>query len=156
MQKKNYFILILIFIISNISVFSEELELNKRMPIITDSDLVINIADISENVLYYPIVIDGVSLEVLAVRVFDGTIRVAFNTCMICASSGKGYFVQVGSVLVCQNCGNRYRMSQVGRESGGCNPEPIFNENQIVTDDMIIISRDFLSDHLFMFENWRE
>ncbi|MDR2445448.1 MAG: DUF2318 domain-containing protein [Spirochaetaceae bacterium] len=67
----------------------------------------------------------GTRLEVLAVKAPDGTVRTAFNTCQVCYASGRGFYKQQGTVLVCQNCGNRFRMSQVGLRSGGCNPVPI-------------------------------
>ena len=95
------------------------------------------------------------AMEVLAVRAPDGTIRTAFNTCQVCYASGRGYFVQTGTLLVCQNCGNRYRMNQVERQAGGCNPVPIFPANKTVTSDTITISREYLRRIKVMFESWR-
>ena len=57
----------------------------------------------------------------------------AFNTCQVCYDSGRGYYVQEGDVLVCQNCGNRFSAEQVELIKGGCNPVPIDSENK--TDD---------------------
>jgi len=124
--------------------YTQGSELNKRKPVISDRDLVIQIADITENALFYPVDIDGVRLEVLAVRAPDDTIRTAFNTCQVCYNSGKGYFVQTGTVLVCQNCGRRFRMNQVERQAGGCNPVPIFPANKTVSGTTITISKEYL------------
>ena len=137
------------------STGSSNTALNQRKPVITDQDLVIQIADITENALFFPLDIDGLRMEVLAVKAPDGTIRTAFNTCQVCYASGRGNFVQTGSLLVCQNCGNRYRMSQVEQRAGGCNPAPIFAANKTQTAETITISVDFLRQARGMFESWR-
>lgn len=118
-------------------------------------DLVIPVGDITEEATFYPIEIDGTSLEVLAVKAPDGTIRTAFNTCEICYDSGRGYYEQDGDVLVCQNCGNRFKTSQIEVESNGCNPWPIFPENKTVNDETITISYDFLKESIAIFRNWK-
>ena len=129
--------------------------LNLRKPVIADRDLVIQVAEITENALFFPVDIDGVRMEVLAVKAPDGSIRTAFNTCQVCYTSGRGYFVQTDTLLVCQNCGNRYRMSQVERQAGGCNPVPIFPANKTVTTDTITISREYLRQTKAVFARWR-
>ncbi|MDR1108184.1 MAG: DUF2318 domain-containing protein, partial [Spirochaetaceae bacterium] len=83
---------------------------NVVKPVIADQDLVIPVAEITENAVFYPVDIEGTRLEVLAVKAPDGTIRTAFNTCQVCYASGRGFYKQQGSLLVCQNCGNRFRM----------------------------------------------
>jgi len=135
--------------------FAQNAALNQRKPVIADQDLVIQVADITENALFYPVDIDGMRIEVLAVKAPDGTIRTAFNTCQVCYSSGRGYFVQDGTVLICQNCGRRYRMGQVERQAGGCNPVPIFSANKTVTDLTITISREYLRQARGIFASWR-
>jgi uncharacterized membrane protein len=133
--------------------FAQNAPLNQRKPAITDQDLVIQIADITENALFFPADIDGMRIEALAVKAPDGTIRTAFNACRICYSSGRGYFVQEGTLLVCQNCGRRYRMSQVERQAGGCNPEPILPANKTETASTITIPREYLKKAKAMFES---
>lgn len=120
------------------------------------SDLVIPISGISETATFYQAEVDGIKLEVLAVKAPDGTIRTAFNTCQVCYGSPQAYFEQSGDVLVCQNCGNRFKMSHVEVESGGCNPWPIFAENKTVDDENITISYDFLKESSSIFENWKD
>ena len=126
--------------------------LNQRKPTITDTDLIIQIADITENALYYPVTIEDTTIEVIAVRAPDGSIKTTLNTCQACYRSGKGYFVQNDSVMVCQNCNMRYRMNQLERENGGCNPVPIFPENKTITENTITISKEFLKTYKRMFE----
>jgi uncharacterized membrane protein len=124
-------------------------------PSIADRDLVITISEITENALFFPVDIQGTRIEVLAVRAPDGTIRTAFNTCQVCYGSGRGFYKQQGTVLICQNCGNRFRMSQVGVRSGGCNPVPISNDNKTVTDTTITISKEYLTRAKEIFARWR-
>jgi uncharacterized membrane protein len=129
--------------------------LNGVKPAIADRDLVIQIAEITENAVFYPVDIEGTRLEVLAVKAPDGTIRTAFNTCQVCYGSGRGFYKQQGTVLVCQNCGNRFRMSQVGLRSGGCNPVPIIGGNKTETNTTITISQHFLKEAKAIFARWR-
>ncbi|MDR1586298.1 MAG: DUF2318 domain-containing protein [Treponema sp.] len=129
--------------------------LNVVKPAIADRDLVIPLAEVTENAVFYPVDIEGTRLEVIAVKAPDGTVRTAFNTCQVCYGSGRGFYKQQGTVLVCQNCGNRFRMSQVEVRSGGCNPVPIFKGNKTVDDENITISKEFLKEAKVIFSRWR-
>ncbi len=120
-----------------------------------NGDLIITKSDISAKATFYPVKIDGTKLEVIAVEAPDGTIRTAFNTCQVCYSSGRGYYVQQNDVLICQNCGNRFKTSEVEITRGGCNPVPIFDEDKTVTDDTIVISKEFLTESKEIFANWK-
>jgi len=154
-MKRVITILLVMTTISVNFVFAQNAALNRRKPAIADRDLVIQISDITENALFYPVDIDGMRIEILAARAPDGTIRTAFNVCRVCYNSGRGFFVQEGTVLVCQNCGRRYRMSQLERQAGGCNPEPIFPVNKTATDSSITISKEYLKQAKAMFESWK-
>jgi uncharacterized membrane protein len=117
--------------------------------------LQIPLSDISTTASFYPIVVNGTAMEVLAVKAPDGSIRTAFNTCEVCYDSGRGYYQQDGDALVCQNCGNRFKTSQVEVESNGCNPWPIFPQDKTVDEDSIDISYDFLLASTKVFANWK-
>lgn len=117
--------------------------------------LVIPISEITDEASFYPIIVDGENMEVLAVRASDGTIRTAFNTCQSCYTSGAGFYRFVDGELVCNNCSFHFSPDQVEVTSGGCNPWPIFDENKSVTDDQISISYDFLSASKEIFANWK-
>ncbi|MDF2566973.1 MAG: hypothetical protein K0R90_429 [Oscillospiraceae bacterium] len=121
-----------------------------------DSDLVINVNEISDKAKFYPVKMDGTNLEVIAVKAPDGSIRTAFNTCQVCYDSGKGYYVQEGDVLVCQNCGNRFKMSEVEITKGGCNPVPISSEDKIESTGTITISKDYLQQSKEIFAKWKK
>ncbi|GHT99831.1 hypothetical protein FACS1894142_7790 [Spirochaetia bacterium] len=137
------------------SIFAQSAQLNVVKPAIADRDLVIQISEVTGNAIFYPVDIEGTRLEILAVKAPDGTIRTAFNTCQVCYASGRGFYKQQGTVLVCQNCGNRFRMSQVEVRSGGCNPVPIFPQNKTVTANTITISKDYLKEAKSIFASWR-
>jgi uncharacterized membrane protein len=121
----------------------------------SSENLVIPISEVSKTATFYPVDVDGVAMEVIAVKAPDGTIRTAFNTCEVCYDSGRGYYEQEGDALVCQNCGNRFETSQVEIQSRGCNPWPIFAEDKTVTDETITITYDFLSASTKAFANWK-
>ncbi|MDR2770653.1 MAG: DUF2318 domain-containing protein [Clostridiales Family XIII bacterium] len=123
--------------------------------LVRDADLVIPLSEVSTTARFYPVEIAGTLLEVIAVEAPDGTVRTAFNTCQVCYDSGRGYYEQDGDVLVCQNCGNRFRMDQVEVQSGGCNPVPIFPQNKTVSDENITISDEFLTEAKVIFSNWK-
>jgi len=129
--------------------------LNVVKPVVKDRDLFIPAAEVGENAVFYPVEVAGTRLEVLAVRAPDGSIRTAFNTCQVCYGSGRGFYKQQGSVLVCQNCGNRFRMSQVEVRSGGCNPVPVFAKDKRVTKEGITIPLEFLKKAKVIFANWK-
>jgi uncharacterized membrane protein len=105
--------------------------------------------------VFYPVEVGGTRLEVLAVRAPDGSVRTAFNTCQVCYASGRGFYKQQGTVLVCQNCGNRFRMGQVGQRAGGCNPVPITADNRKTEKDGITVPLPFLVKAKGIFANWK-
>ena len=130
-------------------------DVNGAVTIASGESLVIPTAGITADASFFPVEVEGMAMEVVAVRDSAGNIRTAFNTCQVCYDSGRGYYVQSGDYLVCQNCGNRFAMDQVEIESGGCNPWPIFDENKTVTEDEISISYDFLVEAQGIFANWK-
>lgn len=119
-------------------------------------DLEIPIAELSEHIKIYSVTVDGLTMEVLAARDADGTVRTAFNTCQVCNGSRKAYFVEQGDRVVCQNCGNAFGREDVGVLSGGCNPYPIFAEDREDSEDTVKISYDFLSGAESLFARWKE
>ena len=117
--------------------------------------LVIPVEEVTETAAFYPLEVDGTSMEVLAIRDSAGTVRTAFNTCQSCFTSGRGYYEQQDGYLVCQNCGNRFTAEQVEVQAGGCNPWPIFAENKTVTEDSIEIAYDYLKEATVIFQKWK-
>lgn len=118
-------------------------------------DLLIPKSEISEKAQFYPYKAGNTKMEVLAVKAPDGTIRTAFNTCQVCYDSGKGYYKQEGDELVCQNCKNRFKTSDVEVVHGGCNPVPILKENKTDDGSNLIISQAFLTTNKDLFLKWK-
>lgn len=106
--------------------------------------LSIPIKDLSQTASFYKADLGDTEVEIVALKDSNGNLRTAFNACQVCYSSGRGYYVQDGDYLVCQNCGNSFTIDQVGVLSGGCNPWPILDDDRTVTDDEIQISYDVL------------
>ncbi|GHV92817.1 hypothetical protein AGMMS50268_33200 [Spirochaetia bacterium] len=154
-SKNKALVLTAALLIMGSALFGQTAGQNVVKPAIADRDLVIQVSEVTENAIFYPVDIEGTRLEVLAVKAPDGTVRTAFNTCQVCYGSGRGFYKQQGTVLVCQNCGNRFRMSQVEVRSGGCNPVPIFAANKTVTDTTITVSKDYLKEAKSIFARWR-
>jgi hypothetical protein len=118
-------------------------------------DLVIPKNGVTETATFYQYKVGKVLIEVLALRAPDGTIRTAFNTCQVCYSSGRGYYKQVGDVLVCQNCGNRFPASRVELIKGGCNPVPITKDLKTEDGSTITISKALFEEAVPLFLKWK-
>jgi uncharacterized membrane protein len=120
-----------------------------------NGDLFIPAEEVSETAKFYPVNVEGTDMEVFAVKAPDGTIRTAFNTCQVCYGSGRGYYKQQGSFLVCQNCGNRFRTSDIEVVHGGCNPVPITDQYKTVDETGVTIPRDLLIRAKPIFARWK-
>lgn len=125
-------------------------------PVTNGGNLTITKANITEKATFFPYQAGNTKMEVVAVKAPDGTIRTAFNTCQVCFDSGKGYYVQEGDELVCQNCGNRFKISDVEIVKGGCNPVPIFKENKQEDATNIVLAADFMSQNTSLFAKWKK
>ncbi|MDR1043061.1 MAG: DUF2318 domain-containing protein [Clostridiales Family XIII bacterium] len=117
--------------------------------------LTFNASDVTEQASFIPLTVDGTYMEIIAVRAPDDTVRTAFNTCQVCWDSGRGYYIQEADEFVCQNCGNRFNVSDVEIVRGGCNPVPIEAEYKTVDGDSIAIGYDLLKEAVPLFENWK-
>lgn len=118
-------------------------------------DIVISKSQITEKAAFYQYKSGSTAMEIFAVKASDGTIRTALNTCQVCYDSGRGYYVQEGSEMVCQNCGNRFRISQIEKEKNGCNPVPILEDSKTDDGQTITISADFLNQNAVYFSDWK-
>lgn len=113
-------------------------------------------SEITSTAKFIPYNANGTYMEVVAVKAPDGTIRTALNTCQVCYNSGRGYYKQEGDVLVCQNCFNRFQISQIEKQKNGCNPVPILEENKTDNGDTITISQDFMQQSKDLFSRWKK
>ncbi len=100
-----------------------------------DGAITVNVADLTEAPTFVNYDANGTTVQLIAGIASDGSARIALNTCQVCNPSPKAYFAQNGSKLVCQNCGNKFTMDDVGDAASGCNPTQIeFTEsNGVIT-----------------------
>ena len=124
--------------------------------VLPNGDMQIQKSEVTATVKFYPYTVDGVLIEVLALRAPDGTVRTAFNTCQVCYASGRGYYVQQGDVLVCQNCRNRFKASQVELIKGGCNPVPITADLKTENANTITIAKSLFTEAKPLFLKWKK
>ncbi|MDR1535454.1 MAG: DUF2318 domain-containing protein [Planctomycetota bacterium] len=108
---------------------------------VVDGDLVIPKKDLSKVARFYPVVIEGYRMEIIAVTAPDRTNRVVFNACQACGPVG---YSQRGDSVVCKACGNAFKLSVLERERGGCNPIPVGEKNRRDDGANIVIGREFL------------
>jgi len=73
---------------------------------------------------FYTVALAGKSISFFVVKDGAGTYRAAADACDVCFAQKRG-FHQEGSEIVCNNCGNRYPLSLIATQKGGCNPGPI-------------------------------
>lgn len=115
--------------------------------------LVIPLADLSTQPLFIDWNQDGTAMQLIALIDDAGAPQLAFNTCQVCAGSPYAYFEYQNGVLVCQNCGNRFALSSVGKVSGGCNPKPVAGyEND---GAQLIVPEEVLAQAAPSFKNWK-
>ena len=120
------------------------------------SDLTVRIEEIGTEASFFDYDADGITVQVLAVRASDDTVRLALNTCQVCNGSPYAYFVQDGNDFICQNCHNRFSSTDVGVVSGGCNPVPITAEVYQEEDGALVVPASFLEENAARFENWKK
>jgi len=121
-----------------------------------DFGIVITKKSITSKATFIPYKVNGLEMEIIAVKASDGTIRTALNTCQVCYRSGRGYYKQVGDEFVCQNCGNRFKVDQVEKIRGGCNPVPILEGDKTDRGDTIGISKAYLESVAPYFAYWKK
>jgi uncharacterized membrane protein len=96
---------------------------------------------------FFTLMVGGRPVEFFVVKDESGTVRAALNACEVCFPAKLGYH-QEGNEVVCNNCGRRFPISQVGVVHGGCNPAPLI---PVVEGDSIVIQESELADGLKLF-----
>ena len=123
--------------------------------VLEDGNLKFAVADLSEQVTLYPYQAGETYMEVMAVKDSSSTVKTALNTCQVCYNSGRGYYEQEGSTVVCQNCGNVFNIDDIEVIKGGCNPIPIMPDVKTEDGEFITISGEFLTANAAYFEDWK-
>lgn len=115
--------------------------------------LSIPLADLSSTPQFFDWNSGGTAMQVIARLDSDGTPRLAYNTCQVCAGSPYAYFELKNGWLICQNCGNAFSPDSVGKVSGGCNPKPVAEYD--TGADSVTLSSETLAAAAPLFKNWK-
>ncbi len=91
---------------------------------------------------------DGVEVRFMVVEDQDGEVRTAFDACDFCG--GRLGYEQVGQEVECRNCGQRFRIDQLGEANlaGGCWPSFLSHE---IEDDEVLIPLDEIHENAYRF-----
>lgn len=108
--------------------------------------------DITEQARFYNYAVDGVTVQLVALRDEDGDAHIAFNTCQNCSPSPKAFYSQNGDVLQCNNCGFTFEPDEVGITHGGCNPWPI--EGVKISNSEIVVPVSSIEGMKKPFSTW--
>lgn len=118
------------------------------------NDVIIKKEEITSQATYYNYIVDGVVIQLFAVKASDGTVRILFNTCGACNPSKMSYFIQVGEYFECQNCKNKYHIDEIGlKNTFGCSPIAVLSNDQEIDGDKIMIKSSFIETYKSKFEN---
>jgi len=80
-------------------------------------------------------------INFFVIKSVDGEMRAAFDACDVCYREKKGYR-QEGTMMVCNNCGMKFRSDMINLVKGGCNPAPLnrrIDGSQLVINDSDIV-----------------
>lgn len=100
------------------------------------------VADFADgNARFYEYKSPGITIRYFILKSSDGVIRAAFDACDVCWREGKGYY-QLGDLMICRNCGQKFPSVKVNEVKGGCNPSPL--KRSIQGDKVIIQVADIL------------
>ncbi len=105
-------------------------------------------SEVTTTAKFYTFISDGVTVKYFAVRDGNGNVVVATNACDVCYSQKKGY-VQQGTNMKCNNCGNQYAIANIeGASGGGCWPSHLANA---VVNNYLEIQKSALDGKRYMF-----
>lgn len=117
------------------------------------SGMSIPLSELTQEPKFYDWNENGTDMQLIALIDASGEVQLVYNTCQVCAGSPYAYFELKNERLICQNCGNAFPYSAVGKMSGGCNPMPV--SDYAVSADTIDIQSDELAKNAKAFANWK-
>jgi uncharacterized membrane protein len=90
---------------------------------------------------------DGTMVDFFVLKIADGILRAAIDSCDVCFRSGLGYY-QEGDNMVCKNCGQKFASNKINIIKGGCNPAPL--DRTVAGDKLVINMRDINMNSWYM------
>ncbi|MFX0174134.1 MAG: Fe-S-containing protein [Candidatus Hodarchaeota archaeon] len=111
-------------------------------------ELVIQVSSLNSKAKFYGYNSESTLIKFFAVIGSDNNVHIAFDACDVCYSDKKGY-TQDDTVMVCNNCGNKFLITGIGTENlqGGCWPSylPVdMNTGQIRIKISDIMSKEYM------------
>ena len=133
-------------------VFAKTEARNYITPPVKDGKITISKNKLSNHPLYINYDSNGTLIQLIAVKASDGSARISMNTCQSCSPSPYAYYLEENGRLVCQNCGNVFKMDNVGTPSFGCNPMNIPYET---SKNSLSVKTSDLDSFVGKFKNWK-
>jgi uncharacterized membrane protein len=90
----------------------------------------------------------GTQVKYFVVSDPSGKLHVALDACEVCYPKKLGY-KQVGQFMQCNNCGKKFKTTQLDVETGGCNPVPVVST---VTGGNVVIETSSLDSGVKYFQ----
>ena len=153
-MKKNKIARVLasVFVLVALPLFASSGTAKFTTPAVKDGKISISKSELSNHPLYVNYDSNGTTVQLIAVKASDNSARVSLNTCQACNPSPRAYFLEKNGRLVCQNCGNVFKMDSVGKPSFGCNPMSIPYE---VSEKAVTVKTADLDSFVVKFKYWK-
>ncbi|MGN1371680.1 MAG: Fe-S-containing protein [Candidatus Coprovivens sp.] len=152
MKKISLLLFLIIIFLTGCNTAKEEKNKYINATLLDDNRIAFKTEDITSKTTFINYEVDNITIQLIAVKASDNTIRVSLNTCQSCSPAPLAYFKEEGEYLVCQNCGTKFHKDDIGKTAYGCNPIPIEEIEQ--TSEEIIITKDKIEKYKSNFENW--
>ena len=112
-------------------------------------DLSIPLSDVSDGQAHFFRYVTAAGKEVrfFVMRSSDGVTRAAFDSCDVCFRERRGYR-QAGDSMICNNCGQAFRSTDINEVRGGCNPAPL---DRAIEGDRVVLRAAALEQGAFYF-----
>ena len=117
-----------------------------------DGNIVIKAEDLSSEKVSFIRIAKDSKIELLAILDEDGEVKISLGTCQSCNGSPYAYYVQKGNRLICNNCGQAFPLSEIGKKGGGCHPILIPEEIVTKTEDGITLDTEAVMEYEKLFE----
>lgn len=99
--------------------------------------------------------------NIIAVKLSDGSYRLAFDDCTGCYSQyGKHANFknnEDNTGIICKNCKSEIAYEDIGYDAGDVIiPYPIYESEIVVKEDSFVLSKEYLEKHQLIFEELRQ
>lgn len=115
---KKYFLFFILLVISSLFITGCISGISTKISNAYNGEIItIPLSDISTTAKYYSYDSKGIAIRYFSVLDSAGKPKIAFDGCDICGGA-KGYR-QEGTDMVCNNCGQHFKIDQLGTKNSG-------------------------------------